>query len=298
MLNLIVLLLVALAALVLLAVAALIHQLRHPPRKTFAAALARDLPTDPADLGLTAEAVTFELQDRRSTPGWIVTGHRMDGPTVVFVHGFGDSRYGALTWTDLLLPYASSVVFFDQRGQGESDSPASTGGIAEIQDLRGIIERQLPDTTRPIVLFGCSLGANTAIAAAVDATRVRGVVADSPYRFWDEPVRAIFSARRYPAWPIIPLAGLWLRLTMGRRGFPFDRAQDAARLRCPLLVLHSTDDALCPYASAQAIADAASHGRIVAFEQADHLELATADPARYRDALTAFFDELPQDPPA
>ena len=53
----------------------LIYHMRHPYRKTFAVALARSQPTDPADLDLDAEERTFKFDDGAQSPGWIIKGN-------------------------------------------------------------------------------------------------------------------------------------------------------------------------------------------------------------------------------
>lgn len=312
-LGLLTLLGVAAALLLVLAVAALIQGLRRPPRKTYAVALGRGDPTEPEAAGLTGAAATLRLADGRATQAWFVRGERAGeagAPIVIILHGFGDSRYGALTWAELLIPFASEVVVFDQRGQGEAEADATVSGTREATDVAAVIEQVREresarvaggDATEsagraPIVLFGYSRGAMVALGAAAGAARpeVAGVIADGPYRYWHEPVREVLRRRRYPVEPVLTLArgALWLgRADM--RGD--DRVQQARRLECPLLVLHGSDDAFCPLASARAIAEAAPAGELVVFEGAGHLDLAALDPQRYREALRRFFTRVEEE---
>ena len=293
--GLVVLLLTATGLILLLGAGTLVHALRHPPRQTFAVALGQGHPTDPTDLGRTGQAITFTLSDQTTTPGWILTGDDPAGPVVILLHGYGDGRYGSLGRAQHVLPFASHVVVYDQRGQGESQAPTSTGSLTETPDLLHLID-QLPLDTRALVLMGYSMGAGTALAAAHQSSRVVGVVVDGAYRKWDDPLRQFFARRRYPAWPIIALARLWLRWIC-HTPIHFDRVDDAGHLTCPLLVLHSTDDPLCPFPCAQAIAEAAPQGQLVRFDQGGHLGLADADPVRYREALAHFFHALPKAQP-
>lgn len=299
--GLLLLLLLAASIVLLLAVAGVLHQMRHPPRKTYATVLARGLPTDPADLSMTDREVSFDYPDRTTTPGWIIEGEKPDGPTVLLVHGFGDSRYGALTWAPLLAPFASHLVLFDLRGHGDATAPVSRGGVQEVDDVLGVIDQLEPaQRERGVVLFGYSMGGGIVIAAAAQERArpvVRGVVADGPYRFWQEPVAAVLRRRRYPRQPVLWLTTLVLRLVNPASVTRFDRAAHARRLTVPLLVLHGEEDGICPFASACTIAEAAPRGRLVEFPEGLHLDLAQRDPVRYRDALRRFFAELPPRPP-
>lgn len=294
------LILLAIVLLWLFAAAGLVHALTHPKRKTFAVALGRGDPTDPADLQLQAEEVAFTLSDNARSPGWMIEGRDQGGPTVVIVHGFGDSRYGALKRVPLIAPFARRVVVFDLPGQGESESRHGYGGLREPDDVLAVLS-QLPPEVSPedsqqIVLLGSSMGAGVAIAAAAKAEGelrkvIVGVIAESPYRLWDEPLHNMFRYKRYPRWPVIPLAGLWLRLTA--RGFKdFDRAGYAAQLACPLLVLHGSEDDLCPITSARQIAEAARAGRFVEIEGGGHNDLPNGHERAYTAAVEDFMKNL------
>ncbi|MEX0775565.1 MAG: alpha/beta hydrolase [Phycisphaeraceae bacterium] len=129
--------------------------------------------------------------------------------------------------------------------------------------------------------------------AACDCLRPRicGVIADGPYRHAVEPLVGILRQRRYPPYPFAHLSLAIAGLFVG--GFvDFDRARHAARLRAPLLVLHGDGDAICPLASAQAIAAAAPDGQLVEFPNAGHLDLAQRQPARYLGALTELLQRV------
>jgi pimeloyl-ACP methyl ester carboxylesterase len=274
----------AAASVIGIAATALVRRLRLPPRKTLAVAMARQDPTDPADLRLDAEAVTLRLSRGEATPGWIIRGQRPDGPVVVVLHGFGDSRFGALTRVPAIAPHASHVVVFDQRGQGESQTRASCLGRRESADLLGVLE-QLP-MVKPVVVAGHSMGAGIALATANQTDRIVGLILEAPYRTWDEPVRTVFRMHRYPIWPIVPLAGLILRVLV--RCKPFDRVAEAAALDKPMLVLHAEDDPIVPIDAAKAIAAAAPRATLEVFPTGKHDRLALDEPDRYARAIAAF----------
>lgn len=287
---------IAVVLLWLLGAAGLVYALGHPRRKTFAVALGKGDPTDPADLELEAQEVTFTLSDGLRSPGWVIEGDNSQGPTVVIVHGFGDSRYGSLMRAPLIVPYAKRVVVFDLPGQGESESKRAYGGLREPDDVLVVLGQLEKQDAERIVLLGASMGAGIAIAAAAKAEGdvrrgIVGVIAEGPYRYWDDPLHNVFKKHRYPRWPIIPLAGGWLRLTA--RGFKdFDRAGYAARLGCPLLVLHGSEDRLCPITSARQIAEAAPAGEFIEIEGGGHDDLPCEHEQAYRDAVGDFLKRL------
>jgi uncharacterized protein len=308
--GLLLLLFIAIVLLWLLAAAGLVYALSHPKRKTFAVALAKGDPTDPADLELDAQEVTFTLTDGSRSPGWVIQGNDAQGPTVVIVHGYGDSRYGSLTRAPLVVPTAKRVVVFDLPGQGESESRRGYGGLREPDDVLAVVGQLEKQDAQRVVLLGVSMGAGITIAAAAKATKetvsdtvldtdtvsdirggIVGVIAEGPYRHWDEPLHNVFRKHRYPRWPIIPLAGLWLGLTA--RGFrDFDRAGYASKLTCPLLVIHGSEDTLCPITSAREIAEAAAVGEFIEIDGGGHDDLSCNHEQAYRDAVGDFLKRL------
>jgi pimeloyl-ACP methyl ester carboxylesterase len=288
-LGLFVLLSVAAALIVVAGALAILDALRRPPRKTYGVALARGLATEPGQMGYAWETLEVRLDARLGTEAWILRGQDPGGPAVVVVHGFGDSRYGALTWAPLLAPHASQIVLYDLRGHGESAGPAGCG-IPDVDDLLAVLDHV--DPPGPVVLFGLSMGGGIAIAAAArEPERVAGVVVDGAYRTWDEPIKHHLWNRRLPAQPFVGVAGFLLRL-MGYDLDAFDRRAHASRLKRPLLVLHGAMDHLCPLASARELAEAAPDAELVVFERGRHLDLPAAHGVRYREALRRFFARL------
>ena len=297
--GLLLLILFAVVLLWLIGTGGLVYSLTHPKRKTFAVALGRGDPTDPADLELEAQEVTFTLTDKTRTPGWVIEGRApgsAGGLTVVIVHGFGDSRYGSLMRVPMVLDHARKVVVFDLPGQGDSEARHGYGGLREPDDLLAVLGQLEREDAKRIVLLGVSMGGGVAIAAAAKAQgelrgSIVGVIAEGPYRYWDEPLHSMFRHRKYPRWPIIPLSGLWLSLTA--KGFKdFDRAGYAAKIGCPLLVLHGSEDTLCPIMAARQIAEAASDGHFVEIEGGGHSDLPIGHEQAYRAAVGDFLEVL------
>jgi len=109
-----------------------------------------------------------------------------------------------------------------------------------------------------------------------------------------EPVSRHLRRRRWPAQPICWLAGKHFGFWEGVTNESFDRVRHAAKLACPLLVMHGTDDDLCPLDSGRTIAEAASDGAFVTFDGATHENLARYDPKKYEATLQEFFTKLHQ----
>jgi uncharacterized protein len=293
---------------IILGTLGLIYRMEHPDRLTLGVAIGRRMATEPSELGMTGRELTFRFPDDSTSPGWVIDGNEPAGPMVILVHGWSNSRLGALAKARRIWPHAGKVVVFDLRGHGESTARICEFGAAERDDIAAVMEQAdaLDDSgkgPRPVVLFGSSLGAGLAIAAATQGPehlrdRIVGVVAEGPYRRPMEPIAGHLRAMGWPSQPFCFLTGVYLALRFGPRIGRFDRAELAAQLRRPLLVLHGCEDRICPIDSARQIAAAAPQGELVEFEAGGHGGLAALDETRYADALAAFFGRLGQaDPP-
>ena len=171
-----------------------------------------------------------------------------------------------------------------------------TCGKREPGDVLAVLEG-LPDELhgKPVVLFGYSLGGQITVkTAGLNPDRFAGVIIDGAYRHWDSPIRLKLKRYRVPSFPFIQIVGAFFWLT----GLihKFDRVQYAKQIPCPLLVLHGTDDRICPLQEGKDLADAAPLGTFVPFEDGRHNQLHEQEPEAYREALASFFDTLPHSP--
>ena len=274
-----------------IASAVIIWQIVRPRRKTFAVALAQGLPTHPAEINLNAEEVRFNLPGNHTTPGWIIKGKQTDGPTVLVLHGHRDSIYGALLFAEQLAPHAGHVVVFDWPGHGDCSARWMTCGMREPDDAAAVLDGLTEELrNKPTVLFGYSLGGQIAVKTAAQHPRFAGVIIDGAYRRWDTPVRLRLKKHKVPSIPMIQMVGTVFHFTGLIRNF--DRAHYAAKIDAPLLVMHGTDDRICPIEEGKELADAAPQSTFVSFEGARHNKLFVTDRETYQAALQDFFQKL------
>jgi pimeloyl-ACP methyl ester carboxylesterase len=280
-----------------------VRTLSRPPRRGYAYALARNLPADPRELrfldpfgggterlGATFEQFTFRSRGH-DLPVWDVRGCHDAGPTIILVHGWGDSRVVSLCRAPTLLRLSRRLILWDLPGHGDTARNSRCSlGMREPDDLAALIETV---ADRPLVLYGHSLGAGVAIetAARLGPDAVAGVVAEAPYARPLTPARNVMRLARLPYRLNLPLAMAILRPR-------FDRAARAADLRMPLLVIHGDNDLVCPVADARSIA-AAANATLAVVPGGGHVDLFTSDALRPRTeaAITAFLAGLPASMP-
>ncbi len=275
------------------------RRLTRPPRRTYASAIARGRPGDPGEALDGREYESWLLRSRgRDLPVWDVRGDDPDGAVVIMVHGWGDARVGALTRLPAIVPVCSRVVMLELPGHGEAPGTCSLG-TRETQDLCALIERVKEDG-RALGVFGWSLGAGVAIAVGSGddgcARSIDAIIAEAPYRLAHTPARNVLRNANLPhranLGPALALLGVRLGVGPSWRGF--DRASLAAKLACPLLVIHGSDDEVCPIDDAREIARSAPRGELCEIEHGRHNDLWT-DPehsAKASEAVRALLGRL------
>jgi pimeloyl-ACP methyl ester carboxylesterase len=276
------LLALGLAASVWISTWLVVRRLRRPPRRTQAWALANSKPSDPSELDRPLAFESWSLHVERGPfagldlPVWDIMGRDAEGPTLVMTPGWGDSRLGMLVRTTRLADRCSRMLLWDPPGEGEAPGRCRLG-VDEHGPLGELVDRACGPDQR-VVLFGASMGAGTAIVLAAERAgdaRIAGVIAESPYRLPKTPAVNVLKMAGMPWRVQAPLAYWWLgvRLGVGARWRPFDRAAHASRIGVPLLVLHGSQDSISPLADSEAIAKAAAQGRLEIIEGAGHNDL-------------------------
>ncbi len=263
------------------------HRLRHPPRRTDAFAISRGIPGNPGEMPepIAYESTMLDLTDaqgkQHQAPVWIIEGENAQGPILIASPGWGDSKIGLLPRLATLAPVCSTIIAWDSPGLGEAPSMC-TLGVREPALLLDLARqtRATAATPRDVVLLGWSMGAGAAIAAGADAQsddHIAAVIAESPYRRSWTPARNVMRNAGYPYRINVPLcfAALGIRLGVGMRWNSFDRAELSRRLKCPLLVVHGSEDDVCPIEDGRDIERGVSRSMLVVIEGAGHNNLWT-----------------------
>ena len=173
------------------------------------------------------------------------------------------------------------VVVVDGRGNGRSDRPVGPAAYTVEEDVADLVAVLDATRTDRAVVVGLSLGARRALAlAAAHPARVAGVVAIGPasidHDWFDlDDVRADYTAfvRFFHSFVLVDphstrifedCVGQSLETTpdvlvdyfIAQAGRTPEQARDlCSAVRCPVLVVHGTDDTTVPYAIGVAVAE-------------------------------------------
>lgn len=196
----------------------------------------RVLEATPQDIGLEYETLRLATEDGEWLHGWYVPA-QVARATLLFCHGNAGNIAHRLESLRIFNELGLSVVLFDYRGYGQSTGkPSEAGTYLDVDAAWRYLLEERRLAPRDIVIAGRSLGA--AVAADLASRTVpAAVVLESA--FISVPAMA---AEIYP-WLPPGLPGL----------YQYDNRAKLAQLTRPLLIVHSRDDEIIPFAHAETL---------------------------------------------
>lgn len=213
----------------------------------------RDLDAAPSDWGYAYEDVFVTTDDRVRLHGWYIP-HPQAQRVVLFFHGNAGNISHRGDSIAIFHRLGLNVFIFDYRGYGRSEgSPSEQGLYRDATAAWRYLTETRGFDAREIVLFGRSLGG--AVAAQLAATQRPGALI----------LESTLSSARDFARSVFPLLS---RLVVVR--YDFDTVGSVARVNCPVLVLHSPEDEIMPFALGEKVYIAAREPKRLVTLQGDH----------------------------
>jgi len=212
----------------------------YQPRLVYFPQVERELTATPRAAGLDYEDVTLTTADNVKLHGWWVPARNARG-TVLLMHGNAGNISHRLGYLTMFNRLGYSVLLFDYRGYGKSGGHPDEEGTyrdAEAAWLHLTANRNV--AAREIVMVAESLGGGVATWLALKYPP-RALVLASTFRSVPD-----LGAQIYPWLPVRLLA----RIT-------YDNLARIARVDAPVLIAHSRDDDVIPFAHGEALFAAA-----------------------------------------
>ncbi|MBI2142354.1 alpha/beta fold hydrolase [Candidatus Woesearchaeota archaeon] len=244
----------------------------------------------PEDLGLRYENFSVKTSDGISISGWSIPAKARTNRTIIISHGYPFDK-GNIAVMAPFLHEKFNIVLFDFRYFGSSSGSYSTLGYDEQKDLTAVIgylERE--NKNQKIGVFGFSLGASTAIMAAASDSRIRAVVADSPYASIELMTKDVFRAFIFTQ-PFEILTRLYGKLFLGidsRDISPLKSIKDA---NAPVLLIHGQKDSQIPARHSRLLKEAQPNAELWIVEEADHGYAYYEKGKEYEDKVVTFFEK-------
>ena len=231
----------------------------------------RKITATPAQIGLNFEPVTITTSDHVRITGWFVPAQEAKG-VLLFFHGNAGNISHRLDSLAIFHRLGLSTLIIDYRGYGESEGRISEQGTYLDGEAawRYLTESKGIDPEE-IVIFGRSLGG--AIAAHLAArTDPAGVVLESVFTSAPD-----LAAQLYPVFPVRLLARYQYAVKKAVRS-----------IGAPVLVIHSPDDEIIPFAHGVAVYNAAAAPKEFLEIRGSHNEGFLMSNGTYQQGLAGF----------
>ena len=235
--------------------------------------------------------------------GYSLTGTFIPNPqttdkTLIFLHGFSESRLAGLSYLNIYLNAGYNLLLVDSRAHGESGGLSVTWGVYEKHDVDQWVDwlrHRFPKGT--IGMHGISMGAATALLHAglnESNKRVAFYIADSAYSDLESLLADQMSQRlqlpgNIPPQVLLPYANA---VTYLRARFTFGAASPlrvVQQVTTPVLYIHGEADRLVPASMSQQLYSMTKGQRqIQLFPRADHVSSIYTDRSRYRTVVQGF----------
>lgn len=244
----------------------------------------RAIDSTPDAVGMAFEEVHAVTSDSIKIHGWFVPALKSRG-TLLFSHGNAGNISHRLQLIQLYRSLDLDVLIFDYRGYGQSEGkPGEEGTYRDIRAMWDhlIDERMIPPNR--ILIVGRSLGAAVVTHLTIEledenSPTPAGIILESPFTSIPD-----MGASLYPFLPVRLLARI-----------DYNNVANVRRMHVPLLVIHSVDDEITPFAHGESVFAAANEPKTFVEISGSHDDAYFIAEQRYIQAMRRFIEEtLPQ----
>ena len=208
----------------------------------------------PRDLKMTHEDVSFRTADGLLLRGWHIPSAKTTDKTLILLHGYPADK-GNILPALAFLHGDFNLLLFDFRYLGQSEGSYSSAGAKEVEDLLAAVQFLKTRGVKEVGVWGFSMGGAVALMAIEKASEIKAVIAESSYASLAHMSLELF---RIPLlnYPVAFLVGLWGKLFLGIDLRDVSPAERVRHTTVPILVIHSSADAVIPFSHARSLQEA------------------------------------------
>ncbi|HTS68764.1 MAG TPA: alpha/beta hydrolase [Terriglobia bacterium] len=252
----------------------------------------------PKSFNLDFQWIEFSSPDGVPLKGWYIPAEGAAKGTIVYCHGLNRTRVEMLPNAVFGHSLRYNGLLFDFRHQGMSGGKITTLGYQERLDVQAAVRYALDHehAARPVVVWGVSMGAASALMAAAETPEIDAVISDSSYdSFLGTLGHHLKLFLHLPAFPIAYEVGYWTAWRGNFHPGDFDLVKAVDRIgNRPILFVAVEGDRRMPPSIAQTLY---SHARsplrkILVLPGIRHGEGFNQARAPYEKAVTDFLANL------
>ncbi len=177
-------------------------------------------------------------------------------PALVLLHGWGSNAEAMLPLAMPLHRAGYALLFIDARSHGRSEQDNFSSMPRFAEDLEHAVDWlkcQPGVDPKRVGVVGHSVGAAAAMLATSRRDDLAAVVSIAAFSHPETVMRRLLASRRVP---YIPFGWYILQYVQHVIGYGFDEIaplNTILRIRCPVLLVHGSEDAMVPVSEAQAL---------------------------------------------
>ena len=205
--------------------------------------------------GLPWREVSVPANNGKRLFGWFIPVPGR-GPALVIMHGWGGNAEMMLPLAAPLHAAGYSLLLVDARchGRSDDDSFASLPRFAEdIESALDWLAGQPEIDARRLGIVGHSVGAGAALLAASRRPGLRAVVSLAAFAHPAVMMKRWLASKRVPYWPLGAYVLGYVQRVIGHRFADIAPCNTIARVSCPVLLVHGSEDETVPVAEAEQI---------------------------------------------
>jgi fermentation-respiration switch protein FrsA (DUF1100 family) len=253
----------------------------------------------PISYNLDFRWIDFTSLDGIHLKGWYIPAEGAARGTIVYCHGLNRTRVEMLPDAVFGHSLGFNGLLFDLRHQGMSGGAITTLGYQERLDVLGAVRYALDQekAARPVVVWGVSMGAASALLAAAESQDIAAVISDSSFDSFMGTLRHHLKLFLHlPGFPIADEVGYWVAWRGHFKPDDFDLVKAVQRIGDrPILFLAVEGDRRMPPSIAQTLYSHAQSPlkKIVVLPGRRHGEGFNQAREPYEKAVTEFLASLP-----
>jgi len=214
----------------------------------------------PADLAMTFSSIKIPLENGLKLAAWKLTASKTpQTPTVLILHGWGANMQMMLPLAEPFYKAGLNCLLLDARNHGQSPDDGISSLPQFTKDCTAAIDwlrKSEGDQCGPLALLGHSVGAGAVLLAASRRDDIDAVISISSFahplwlmqRHLQRPLKSLYVLRRFEG-----LVMFVAQKMIGHRFEDIAPMNAMCRIKCPVLLVHGTNDRVVPVADLHAI---------------------------------------------
>ncbi|MGO4294094.1 alpha/beta hydrolase [Chitinophaga sp. RAB17] len=236
------------------------------------------------------ETVLLHTKKGLRLEGWWIPVKAPKG-TVILFHGYNGNKGSLFPEANRFRELGYNTFLLDFRAHGNSEGYTCSVGFKEAEDVKLAWDYVQQKSSRPIVLWGVSMGAAAILKAVPEyALTPQKLILQCPFASLTDAVKSRMRAVHLPASPLSQMLTFWGGVEQGFWGPGYQPESYARQIHMPVLYFYGQQDIRVLPGETQAVFSnlGTRQKKLHVFPNAGHQSFCGKDSAVWMREVTAF----------